>query len=144
MKLNSFSNRITFWSLLTVLLIMVAVTSSGIFASNKYQPGEGVELTVYNQDLALVKERRMLELQAGVSELRFTDVAALIDPTSVWFRSLTDPKVKVLEQNFEYDIISDVKLLERYLGQKIRLVTVKGDNYEGYLNGTGASLIIAS
>ena len=144
MKLNSFSKRIGFWPLLTVLLIVVVVTGSGIFAVAKDQPGEGVELTVYNQDLALVKERRMLELPSGVGELRFTDVAALIDPSSVWFRSLTDPKVKVLEQNYEYDVISDAKLLQKYLGQKIRLATVKGETYEGYLVGTGANLIIAS
>lgn len=144
MKLNWFSKRIAFWPLLTVLLIVVAVTGSGIFALAKDQPGEGVELTVYNQDLALVKERRMLELPSGVGELRFTDVAALIDPSSVWFRSLTDPKVKVLEQNYEYDVISDAKLLQKYLGQKIRLATVKGETYEGYLVGTGANLIIAS
>lgn len=144
MKLNWFSKRIAFWPLLTVLLIVVAVTGGGIFAVAKDQPGESVELTVYNQDLALVKERRMLELPSGVGELRFTDVAALIDPSSVWFRSLTDPKVKVLEQNYEYDVISDAKLLQKYLGQKIRLATVKGETYEGYLVGAGANLIIAS
>lgn len=140
MKLKSFAKRIAFWP----LLIVVVVTGSGIFAVAKDQPGEGVELTVYNQDLALVKERRVLELPSGVGELRFTDVAALIDPASVWFRSLTDPKVKVLEQNYEYDVISDAKLLQKYLGQKIRLATVKGETYEGYLVGTGANLIIAS
>lgn len=144
MKLSRFSKRITFWPLLVVLLIIVTVNSGGIFALDKYQPGEGVELTVYNQDLALVKERRMLELPAGVGEVKFTDVAALIDPTSVWFRSLTDSKVKVLEQNYEYDVISQVKLLQKYLGQKIRLATVKGESYEGYLVSTGANIIIAS
>lgn len=144
MKLNRLPFKNKFFGLWAILLLMVTVGNGVIFAGEQKQAGEGVELTVYNQDLALVKERRMLELPTGVGELRFTDVAALIDPTTVWFRSLTDPKVKVLEQNYEYDVISDVKLLQKYLGQKIRLVTVKGDNYEGFLVGAGENLIIAS
>ncbi len=144
MILNRFPNKITSWSFLVVLFIVVTINSSGIFALDRNQTGAGVELTVYNQDLALVKERRMLELRAGVGELKFTDVAALIDPTSVWFRSLTDPEVKVLEQNYEYDVINDAKLLQKYLGQKIRLTTVKGDNFEGYLVSTGPDIILAS
>lgn len=144
MILKRVSIRIALYSLLVTLFVIIVVNSRSIFALEKQQQGEGVELTVYNQDLALVKDRRILALPTGIGELKFTDVAALIDPTSVWFRSLTEPKVKVLEQNYEYDIISDVKLLQKYLGQKIRLATVKGDNYEGYLVSTGENLIIAS
>lgn len=144
MKLNRFSIKNNPLIFLAILLLIVTVGNSGVFALERRQTGESVELTVYNQDLALVKERRVLELPTGVGELRFTDVAALIDPTTVWFRSLTDSKVKVLEQNYEYDVISDVKLLQKYLGQKIRLVTVKGDNYEGYLVSADANIIIAS
>jgi hypothetical protein len=143
MKLNRLPFKNKFFGLWAILLLMVTV-GNNIFAAGHKQAGESVALTVYNQDLALVKERRMVELPAGVGELRFTHVAALIDPTTVWFRSLTDPKVKVLEQNYEYDVISDVKLLQKYLGRKIRLVTVKGESYEGYLVSTGANVIIAS
>ncbi len=144
MKIAGLHNKIGFYSLLATLLVIVAISSNSIFALGLSQQGESVELTVYNQDLALVKDRRMLEIPAGVGELRFADVAAQIDPTSIWFRSLTEPKVKVLEQNYEYDVISDVRLLQKYLGQKIRLATVKGENYEGYLVSAGDDLIIAS
>jgi hypothetical protein len=144
MKLNRLPFKNKFFGLWAILLLMATVGNNIIFAAEQKQAGESVELTVYNQDLALVKERRMLELPAGVGELRFTDVAALIDPASVWFRSLTDPKVKVLEQNYEYDVISDVKLLQKYLGRKIRLATVKGESYEGYLVSADANIIIAS
>jgi hypothetical protein len=144
MKLNRLPFKNNFFGLWAILLLMATVGNNIIFAAEQKQAGESVELTVYNQDLALVKERRMLELPAGVGELRFTDVAALIDPASVWFRSLTDPKVKVLEQNYEYDVISDVKLLQKYLGRKIRLATVKGESYEGYLVSADANIIIAS
>ncbi|NLY75256.1 MAG: DUF4139 domain-containing protein [Firmicutes bacterium] len=141
MTFNRFYLRIVFYSLLASLLVIAAFNGS---VRADHREMEGVELTVYNHDLALVKERRIMELPAGIGELRFTEVAALIDPTSVWFRSLTEPKVRVLEQNYEYDIINDGKLLQKYLGQKIRMTTVKGDNYEGYLIGAGANLIIAA
>ncbi len=145
MNLNRFHYKIVLCSLIVILLGTIIFNSNkDIFALDRQQQGEDVELTVYNQDLALVKDRRMMELPMGMGELRFTDVAALIDPTSVWFRSVTDPKVRVLEQNYEYDVINDVKLLQKYLGQKIRLATVKGENYEGFLVSTGENLIIAS
>ena len=66
--------------------------------------GKTVELTVYNQNVALVSENRTIPLTSGLNEVVYTDVAALIDPTSVSFKSLTDPEgTIVLEQNFEYD-----------------------------------------
>ncbi len=99
---------------------------------------KGVDLTVYNQNLALVKERRTLELELGINEVAFQDVAALIDPTTVLFRSLTDPEgTTVLEQNYEYDIVGSEKLLEKYVDQDIRLVTEDGTEYSGtLLSGT--------
>jgi hypothetical protein len=82
-----------------------------------------VELTVYNQNLGLVKEERTLSLKEGVQEVKFTDVAAEIDPTSVHFKSLTAPnEVVVLEQNFEYDLISRDKLLEKYIDKEIEII----------------------
>lgn len=95
---------------------------------------QGLELAVYNQDVALVKDQRTLDLSPGVNEVRFTDVAALIDPTSVHFRSLTDPAgTVVLEQNYEYDLVGSPKLLQKYVDQSIRVVTEDGKEYSGTL-----------
>lgn len=101
--------------------------------------GQGVELTVYNQNLALVIDRRPLDLMAGLNEVQFTDVAARIDPTSVHFRSLTDPSgTVVLEQNYEYDLVSTAKLLTKYVDQEITIVTEDGTVYSGaLLSGVG-------
>lgn len=86
-----------------------------------------VEVTVYNQDLGLVREVRPLPLKSGVQELPVTDVAARIDPTSVHFKSLTAPgEVAVLEQNFRYDLLSQDKLLQRYLDREIELERYTG------------------
>ena len=79
------------------------------------------ELTVYNQNFALVKDYRDIPLKSGRSTVFLDDVAALIDPTSVHFKSLTDPGgVGVLEQNFRYDLISKSNILDRMVGKKIK------------------------
>ncbi|MBW1717755.1 MAG: DUF4140 domain-containing protein [Deltaproteobacteria bacterium] len=79
-----------------------------------------LNVTVYNDNGALVNEQRSLKLKKGINEIRFTNVAARIDPTSVSFLSLTDPKgTVVLEQNFEYDLVSTDKLLRKYLDEEI-------------------------
>lgn len=89
---------------------------------------KSVAVTVYNSDLALVKDVRDIELPKGVLDLKFEGVAARIDPTSVHIRSLTDPgKLSVLEQNFEYDLISPAKLMEKYVGRTVELVTTRDE-----------------
>src|SRR5437764_1500434 len=85
-------------------------------------PAVATEVTVYNEDLGLVKDTRTFTLKTGVQDLSIVDVAAKIDATSVHFKSLTAPEgVSVIEQNFEYDLISTEKLLEKYLGKEIEL-----------------------
>lgn len=99
----------------------------------------GLSLTVYNQGTALVRERRQFDLVAGINEIAFSDVAAQVDPTSVLFRSLTDPDgTWVLEQNYQYDLVGSSALLEKYIEQQIRVVTQDGTAYEGrLLSGRG-------
>ena len=68
----------------------------------------------------VVRETRRIPLVAGQNQVKFTNVAAGIDPTTVSFKSLTAPdSTSVVEQNFEYDIVSPDKLLEKYLGKSI-------------------------
>lgn len=81
-----------------------------------------VEVTVYNNNLGLVKDRRKIALSTGEGELRFMDVAAYIQPESVHIKELNRPhKFMVLEQNYEYDLISYEKILEKNVGQSIKL-----------------------
>ena len=105
--------------------------------------GEDVELTVYNQDIALVRDTRPFNLEQGVNEVRFAEVASQIDPTSVHFRSLTDPEgTVVLEQNYEYDIVGSQKLLQKYVDQDIELVTEDGTEYKGTLLSGAGDIIL--
>jgi hypothetical protein len=79
-------------------------------------------VTIYNGNLGLVKDVREIRLPTGVAEVQFADVAAQIDPTSVHLKSLTDPAgLRILEQNYEYDLLSSQKLLEKYVGRTVRL-----------------------
>lgn len=81
-----------------------------------------VALTVYNQNLGLVKDNREIRLAVGMHEIRFMDVASQINPTTVHLKSLTDPQgLKILEQNYEYDLLNPQKLLEKYIGQKVKI-----------------------
>ncbi len=82
----------------------------------------GVEVTVYNTDLALVKDVRSILLKEGQGELRFMDVASAIRPETVHVKSLNDPRsLAILEQNYEYDLISPEKLLEKFVGRTVKI-----------------------
>ena len=96
-----------------------------------------VMLTVYNGNLGLVKDTRDARLPAGTGDVQFVDVAAQIDPTSVHLASLTNPAgLAVLEQNYEYDLLSSAKLMEKYVGQKVRLYQSDGAYHEATLLST--------
>jgi len=88
-----------------------------------------VAVTVYNVNLALVRETRTLEIPAaGEASLRFMDVPSSINPRTVHLESLTAPgALAVLEQNYEYDLISPAKLMEKYVGREVELVEQADD-----------------
>ena len=95
---------------------------------------------------ALVRDRRRMSLQPGIGNLRFSDVAKRIDPTTVSFSSLTDPDgTRVLEQNYEFDLVSQQKLLERYVGASITVDQPRGDHVDtvtGTLLSASGGLIL--
>jgi len=80
-------------------------------------------VTVYNSNIALVRDVRNLQLPQGRFDLHFMDIAATVNPATVHFRSLTEPsRVNVLEQNYEYDLLDPEKLLHKYVGRDVTLV----------------------
>ena len=90
---------------------------------------------------AVVRHERSVSLTAGRSDVRFVDVAALIDPTTVQFTSLTDPNnTRVLEQNFQFDLVSTQKLLMKYIDKPLTLERVVG-NQLTTLSGTLLSAV---
>jgi len=100
--------------------IVYAIGQNSIGVENQ----TGVEVTVYNSNIGLVKDKRQIKLQKGIQELKFMDVAAQIMPTSVSIKSLgAKDGFNVLEQNYEYDLLSPGKLLDKYIGKEIKLIT---------------------
>ena len=86
-------------------------------------------VTVYNQNRGLVRDVRRLDLPAGELDLRFMDIAAKVNPATVHIVSLTTPHdLTVLEQNYEYDLLSPDKLLDKYVGRDVTLVRFQNDN----------------
>ncbi len=102
-----------------------------------------VAVTVYNENLGVVKDSRKFSLTSGTSELKFTDVASLIDPTSVHLRPLGKASLEVISQDYRYDLVSTDKLLERYLDQPIDVSTKDDQVKRGTLMSyDGSSLVI--
>lgn len=90
--------------------------------------GRELSVTIYNSDLALVEDSRALDLKAGRQKLEFKDVSARIRPETV---SLSAPGVTILEQNFDYDLLTPDKLMEKAVGQQVKIVrTNPGDGKE--------------
>jgi hypothetical protein len=87
-----------------------------------------LSVTVYNSELALVRDVRNVRLASGSFDLRFMDIAATVNPATVHFRSLSEPsRVNVLEQNYEYDLLEPDKLLRKYVGRDVTLVRTRTD-----------------
>ncbi|HXC47992.1 MAG TPA: DUF4139 domain-containing protein [Candidatus Sulfotelmatobacter sp.] len=86
-------------------------------------------VTIYNSNIALIRDVRELQFGRGIFRLKFMDIAATVNPATVHFRSLTEPdKVGVLEQNYEYDLLEPAKLLNKYVGKEVTLVRSYMDN----------------
>src|SRR5882762_7109493 len=84
---------------------------------------QSVNITVYNSNLGLVRETRRLTLSQGQVALRFADVTAQIRPETVHLSSLTAPaSLRILEQNYQYDLLNPAKLLDKFVGKEITLV----------------------
>jgi hypothetical protein len=82
---------------------------------------------------AVVRQQRDLNLIRGANNVRFSDVAAYIDPTTVMFESMTDPAgTTVLEQNFQFDLVDQAKLLQKYIDQAIKVDQVRGTGVESF------------
>ena len=80
-------------------------------------------LTVYNSNIALIRDVRNVTLPDGTLRLKLMDIAATVNPATVHFRSINEPdKLGVLEQNYEYDLLDPAKLLHKYVGREVTLV----------------------
>ncbi len=80
---------------------------------------KSLNVTIYNDDLGVIRDLRTLDLKKGASEVKVTDVADQIDMTSVHIKL----DGNVIEQNFQYDLVSFLKVLQKYIDKEIELIS---------------------
>lgn len=122
----------------TLLAIAGGLVAIGAYAQQvgKVSKPTGVSLTIYNQNFGVVKERRTVELQSGRTMVIVEDVAQQIDPTTVHFKSLTAPDaVAVREQNYQYDLINPLTMLNKSVGKRVTIRQNLGNGKERELTG---------
>lgn len=112
------------------MLTIYSVARPGAISADMYRSGgSGQSVPGY----AVVRHERPLLLERTRNTVRFTDVAALIDPTTVSFESLTDPAgTHVLEQNFQFDLVNTAKLLQKYIDRNITVEQTRGNSVEQF------------
>ena len=110
---------------LTVLLLAVlpCAFAQAEELRSTLQDQRSVAVTIYNENLALVKDQRKIQFASGQNTLAFRDVSARMRPETALLRSLTSPgKLSVLEQNFDFDLLTPQKLLDKYVGKSVNIV----------------------
>lgn len=111
-------------------------------ATSTLDDQEELSLTVYNSDLALVRDVRTVQLPRGEFDLQFMDIAATVNPATVHLRSLSDPAgLDILEQNYEYDLLEPDKILRKYVGRDVVLVRPRQQNGTTVLEEVTARLV---
>jgi hypothetical protein len=132
----------TRWIALALVLVFAAMAGAAPAPlSVTREEQRDMMITIYNGGLGLVKDVRDARFPEGASEVQFADVAALIDPTTVHLKSLTDPAgLRILEQNYEYDLLTSQKLMEKYVGKKVRLYQGDGTWHEATLLSTNGPI----
>jgi len=121
-----------------------ASTSSAQSGAHETTMNDQTDLavTVYNSNIALVRDTRDVALPSGDFQLRFMDIAATVMPATVHFRSVADPeKLSVLEQNYEYDLLDANKVLDKYVGREVTIMRLVQKNGSSEWEETKATLL---
>ena len=110
------------YSLLLLFFIAENVTAVEEIPST-LDDQEEVAVTIYNEQLALIKDLRQVKLVNGFNKLAFREVSALMRPETALLRSIDHTNgFRLIEQNFDFDLLTPHKLLEKYVGKKVRVV----------------------
>jgi hypothetical protein len=130
------------FALLLYCLIVPLVEAQTSVLTTTARDRRSVNITIYNSNIGLVRETRMLQLPAGRTALRFADVAAQIRPETVHLASLSAAdSLNILEQNYQYDLLNPSKLLDKYVGREVTLVLRRFENNTEILTPVEAVLL---
>lgn len=117
------TSRIGLFTLLTAISTSVYAADHVKELRSSLKDQKKVAVTIYNGDLALVKDVRKIQLKNGFNAIALRDVSAKIRPETALLRSINAPgSLSLLEQNFDYDLLSPAKMLEKYVGKQVTIV----------------------
>jgi hypothetical protein len=115
-----------------VYTLSVAITV--FFTSSAYATDEekrtsldeqnSVAVTIYNENLALIKDQRTITLDKGFNVLAFRGVSAKMRAETALLRNLNNTGLKVIEQNFDFDLLTPQKLLDKYVGKQVQIASM--------------------
>ena len=91
---------------------------SGSLTPGAVAAGDNPQITIYEQGIALVKERREISLESGINQVEYSNIASGIDPASVIIEDPENRDTVILEQNYEYDLVNSSSLLAKYLARR--------------------------
>jgi hypothetical protein len=115
-------------SLKKVTVAVALALSSAAYGAVQEKPStlgdqQSVAVTIYNENLALIKDLRRVTLEAGRNRLALREVSGRMRPETALLRSISHPgSLSLLEQNFDFDLLTPAKLLEKYVGREVRIV----------------------
>jgi hypothetical protein len=110
-------------ALAALAVALAASTTSAQERRSTLEDQQSVAITIYNEDLALVKDARKVPIDEGVNRIALRDVSARLRPETALLRSLSNPgSFSLLEQNFDFDLLTPENLLEKYVGRTVRVV----------------------
>ncbi|MBT9596708.1 MAG: DUF4139 domain-containing protein [Vitreoscilla sp.] len=110
-------------ALAALSLVLAASAAAAQERRSTLEDQQSVAITIYNEDLALVKDARKVPIDEGVNRIALRDVSARLRPETALLRSLSNPgSFSLLEQNFDFDLLTPEKLLEKYVGRSVRVV----------------------
>lgn len=119
--------------------LFVLLIAGAFAASAQTDDVKSTTITVYNNDLGVVKQTRAVSLPAGESTVEIVDVAARLDPTSVHVKL----DGEVIEQNYQYDLVGLEKILKKYVDRQIALVDEEGKRTTGtLLSAFGTQIVL--
>lgn len=115
------SKIVSITSFTLLFLVTASITSDSSFDLSTDSDRKSVSVTIYNGGIGLVRETRVLNLSKGIRTLRFEDVPSQIIPQTVRVKGEDSKKLTVFEQNYEYDLISAERLMDKYIGKEVTL-----------------------
>ncbi|MBK6677820.1 MAG: DUF4139 domain-containing protein [Rhodocyclaceae bacterium] len=103
-------------------LTSVAMVAQAGERINRAEDRDEVAVAIYNDSLALIKETRRLELDRGINDIALRDVSAKMRPETASLRAVSGPPLRLIEQNFDFDLLTPQKLLDKYVGQTVGVI----------------------